>query len=554
MTTTQEKTDNPITDRVHAEIEKLRNKAKDSTGGLSTQNVGFAEIENIGPIKDPVRIPVPIGGGLLVLLGRNGSGKSTTLDTFRKSLGQDVKLAKNERAVGSGHFETPFGVKLKVSQTTRRTEEEGGLAVEVLDDEFQIGDLVDPREKDAAAADRRRLKALLRVAGAEADIADFVQLFRNEEEFERIVRDETRKVTDPVQMASMVKSDIEAEARIIEAEIKKSESELLRLEGALDGFDPTASEVDLEAIRRDHEQAVERLGALKRDRAAYQNAVEQIEVLQEREAAAKAAGAVDLDSLEGELTQETNFAAVKNALITQKVNEIRELQWQIEQMKLHAEASVERQKTIRAKIESARASAELLASIQSQLNDARAVAPVSEEDLIAAKERSEELARSIGNAQLIADKAKDFQRLQDRRAELSVLNKQATELRDSAKATDGVLTDMVKTLGTPVKVGYDDKGNPRLIVPHEGRDRDVYFSDLSKGERLYLVTSIAINAVGPGGMFVIPQEYYEGLDKENRARIAEQLKGTGVVAVTAQCSGGELRGEIYQPETVAAGA
>lgn len=517
-----------------------------STTAPETKNVGYAEIENIGPIKDPVRIPVPVGGGLLVLLGRNGSGKSTTLDTFRKSLGQDVKLAKNERAVGSGHFETPFGVKLKVSQTTRRTEEEGGLAVEVLDDEFQIGDLVDPREKDAAAADRRRLKALLRVAGAEADIADFVQLFRNQEEFERIVRDETRKVTDPVQMASMVKSDIEAEARLIEAEIKKSESELLRLEGALDGFDPMANAVDLEAIRRDHEQAVERLGALKRDRAAYQTAVEQIEVLEEREAAAKEAGAVDMISLESELSR-----AQKELLDEQEVG--RSLSEKIAELQRELDLSGERFKTKSAKvleqqskIRESSAAAELLASIQKQLADARAVAPVSEADLIAAKERSEELARSIGSAQLIADKARDYQRLQDKRAELSVLHKSATELRDSAKATDGVLTDMVKTLGTPVKVGYDDKGNPRLIVPHEGRDRDIYFSDLSKGERLYLVTSIAINAVGPGGMFVIPQEYYEGLDEENRARIAEQLKGTGVVAVTAQCSGGELRGEIYE--------
>jgi hypothetical protein len=517
-----------------------------STNAPETKNVGYAEIENIGPIKDPVRIPVPVGGGLLVLLGRNGSGKSTTLDTFRKSLGQDVKLAKNERAVGSGHFETPFGVKLKVSQTTRRTEEEGGLAVEVLDDEFQIGDLVDPREKDAAAADRRRLKALLRVAGAEADIADFVQLFRNQEEFERIVRDETRKVTDPVQMASMVKSDIEAEARLIEAEIKKSESELLRLEGALDGFDPMANAVDLEAIRRDHEQAVERLGALKRDRAAYQNAVEQIEVLEEREAAAKEAGAVDLATLNGTLAAcLIDYDSLENrhkdiaAKIADLQNELR-----IVASEITAKASeIESQK---AKIESARASSELLGSIRVQLADARAVAPVSESDLLAAKERSEELARSIGSAQLLADKARDYQRLQDKRAELSVLHKSATELRDSAKATDGVLTDMVKTLGTPVKVGYDDKGNPRLIVPHEGRDRDIYFSDLSKGERLYLVTSIAINAVGPGGMFVIPQEYYEGLDEENRAKIAEQLKGTGVVAVTAQCSGGELRGEIYE--------
>lgn len=129
----------------------------------TTEKTEFAEIENIGPIK-AVKIPIPIGGGLLVMKGRNGAGKSTVLNTFERALGKDVKLSKNERAVGSGHFESPFGVSLKVSQTIRKTEEDGGLTVEVLDDEFQIADLVDPREKDQAAADRRRLKALLRVA------------------------------------------------------------------------------------------------------------------------------------------------------------------------------------------------------------------------------------------------------------------------------------------------------------------------------------------------------------------------------------------------------
>lgn len=518
--------------------------------------IGFAEIENIGPVRS-VKIPVPLGGGLLVMKGRNGAGKSTVLNTFERALGKDVKLSKNERAVGSGHFESPFGVTLKVGQSTRRLESDDGLSVEVLDDEFQIGDLVDPREKDQAAADRRRLKALLRVAGAEADIAEFLQLFISEEEFERIVRDETRKVTDIVQMASMVKSDIEAEARAVEAEIAKAETEILRIEGSLAGFNPETDAVEIEQVRKDHEAAVEALGALKRDRAAYLNAVEQIEVLEEREAAAEQSGAIDPATLNAVLAGHlTTLESLNNrradlvAKITDLQNELKVTSSEI----AAKESEIEGQKS---KIEAARVSADMLASIRDQLTKARAVAPVSEEDLTAAKERSEELSREIGRAQLLADKVKEFERLKERRAGLELLRKKAVELRDSAKATDGVLTDKVKTLGTPIKVGYDDKQNPRLIVPHAGRDRDIYFSELSKGEKLYLVTSIAIKAVGDGGMFTIPQELFEGLDDENRAKIAEQLKGTGVVAVTAQCSAGELRGEIYsakETEAVASGA
>lgn len=513
-----------------------------------TTEIAIAEIENIGPIKS-VKIPVPVGGGLLVMKGRNGAGKSTVLNVFDKALGKDVKLQKNERAVGSGHFESPFGVALKVSQTTRRTEDDDGLTVEVLDDEFQIGDLVDPREKDAAAADRRRLKALLRTAKAEADIADFVQLFRSEAEFERIVRDETRKLTDPVEMAARVKGDIEAEARLIEAEVAKAETEILKLQGALEGFDPEANAIDIEQVRADHEAAVENLGALKRDRAAYVNAVELIDGLIEREAAAKAAAEIDFDTLIAET--ESVEAGIKStdAAIAEFERQVEQLTRRINEKKQERQTFAAKLEAARSKVESSRASRELLASIQNQLTEARSVPAVEESDLIAAKERSEELGRRIGESELIARKLEQVESLKVRQAEKRTLEKQATELREAAKATDGVLTDMVKTLGTPIKIGYDDKGNARLIVPHAGRDRDIYFGELSKGEKLYLVTSIAIKAVGPGGMFTIPQELFEGLDDENRARIAEQLKGTEVVAVTAQCSGGELRGEIFQAES-----
>lgn len=66
------------------------------------------------------------------------------------------------------------------------------------------------------------------------------------------------------------------------------------------------------------------------------------------------------------------------------------------------------------------------------------------------------------------------------------------------------------------------------------------FSELSAGEKYAVVIPIAIKAVGEGGMFVIPQEAWEGLQPRVRRQIKQLLKGSHVVAITAQSADGPL--------------
>jgi len=63
------------------------------------------------------------------------------------------------------------------------------------------------------------------------------------------------------------------------------------------------------------------------------------------------------------------------------------------------------------------------------------------------------------------------------------------------------------------------------------------------GERWRIALEIAIAAVGEGGLLVIPQEAWEGLDPLNREAIAQQAKAALVVILTAECSDGELTAE-----------
>ena len=114
-------------------------------------------------------------------------------------------------------------------------------------------------------------------------------------------------------------------------------------------------------------------------------------------------------------------------------------------------------------------------------------------------------------------------------ANASGLTKQADLLRGSARGTDEILSGLVGKANAKLRV---EAG--RLIL-NTTRGK-TYFAELSHGERWKLALDVAIEAVGPGGVLVCPQEAYEGLDPSNRRLIADHLAGTGVVMFTAEAS------------------
>ncbi len=96
------------------------------------------ELTNIGPIEHLV-IPVPERGGLCVLRGRNGRGKTKALEAVESALTGRGKLDVRDGAL-RGEVEA-FGVTLKIGRSTRRT---GELEVQSLDGRLSPAELVDP--------------------------------------------------------------------------------------------------------------------------------------------------------------------------------------------------------------------------------------------------------------------------------------------------------------------------------------------------------------------------------------------------------------------------
>lgn len=73
-------------------------------------------IENVGAVKK-VEIPIPEGGGVVVLRGRNGRGKSTALQAVQAAARGTGGLPLRDGSA-KGRVEG-LGVKLSVGKSTR---------------------------------------------------------------------------------------------------------------------------------------------------------------------------------------------------------------------------------------------------------------------------------------------------------------------------------------------------------------------------------------------------------------------------------------------------
>ncbi len=480
-------------------------------------------IENVGPVEQ-LHIPLPDGGGVVVLTGDNGSGKSETLGCVRALCGSnDDKKALRPRDGEKTGLVEGCGVTIKVGRSNR---EAGELTVAALEDRLDIADLVDPGIADQNAADARRLKSLIRVSGVKADLSLFDSLLGDTFEIDSKVL----KETDLINMAGGVKRALESKAR---DEEKASEAASLQATTSLksvEGVDLQA-ESDEATLQANYRAAVKVQADLEQQAKASRAAQQANQTAREA-----------LSRAEAEYTGPTvDHAREEFLLLETRANDHR--------------ASVE---TLRAKLADAERDLEVIeqkvsraalvrdAAIQHEQTMARwseqidqSVPPMPTDAAILDAEAALQAAsKALQQGQVVRNALAKVQEADGWRAKQKAHSKQADRWRDNAKAVDGVLSEVVAGLGCPIKVGSDDKGL-RLTIEHPRRGK-TYFSELSAGEKYAVVIPIAIKAVGEGGMFVIPQEAWEGLQPRVRRQIRQLLKGSHVVAITAQSADGPL--------------
>ena len=476
------------------------------------------EVKNIGPVEK-LSLPVPENGGLVVLRGRNGSGKTQTLRAVEAAVSGKGRPPVRDGAL-RGEV-SGLGVTMKVGRTTRRS---GELVVETLDGRLNVADLVDPGIKSPEAADAKRIKALISLTGQRPDPSLFESLFASGDEFRQVVSASTLETDDVVLLAERIKRDCEAAARREESLAEHAAGEAKGKREAAEGVDlkvdtdPTELQQRLERAIQEHSALIARRDeAVKhaQQRRQAQQELEQLEASYDGPSVAEARAAV----------------AEAESVVSAKTERVRELERQLAAARAELEGARENQAAAVRQLKAAEHHDRVVAQYRQVLESDELLPP--DEAEIAAAERAVTQARQAVEAGALARRA--AQELADAEAleaQAQQHSKRAARLREAGKATDEVLSELVALTGSPLRV----EAGRLVLTTSRG---DTYFSDLSHGERWKLALDIAIEAVGENGLLVVNQEAWEGLDPINRAEIAEHVKGRGVVVLTAEATDDE---------------
>lgn len=469
------------------------------------------KISNIGPIANAA-IPIPEDGGVVVLRGRNGSGKSIALEAVNAAVsGKGKPPLKDLAKQGSV---SAAGVHLTVGRTVRRS---GELEVSTLEGRLSVADLVDPGITDPARADATRIKALVGLSGAEIDPGDLHGFPEN--------LLEGLDLADPVSAMTELKKRLNIGANEYEKMAGKDDAAARALLESLEELDGAAIDPDkaqervtsaLRAIDRLEDQIKSAVDAAARNKAAR----DRLALIP----------AVDVDAAQRDAARLVSVTDEKKALALKLKSEYEAALADYKTSVVDRDAAI-------ANAEDAQAQAKLRAELERQISESEIEKPTHEEisaansELAAAKAEQTKAAQQQAMNQQRIKSDELFSSSQDHAQE-------AIELRRKAKQTDEVLSEIVSTLsGCPLTVIEGRLSTQTKRGP-------TFYADLSMGERWRIALEIAIAAVGEGGLLVIPQEAWEGLDPQNREAIAKQAKAARVVILTAECYDSELSAEM----------
>lgn len=486
-------------------------------------------IDHIGPIEH-LRLMVPKKGGLVVFRGPNGVGKSQALaavQTLVTGQGRPAPTDGSDRGEVDG-----LGIVLKVSN---RITKSGELEVSSLEGRFSVLDLVEPRIKDADAADGHRIKALIQLTGAAADAALFHKLVGGKKAFGEYVSAGAVDTTDLVTMAAKIKRDLESKARDAEDRAGKERLSAKAQKQMAEGVDVTLP----------HEQAElsQALEHAVREETRLSTAAEHATDLEQRASLARRSLNQAKEEYRGPSVEEATAARDEASRgVQEQEGVIAELERQLQtaraELRSRSEALISKQEAL----DTAEQHQSSINALESTIQAATEITEISDEELTAAAAAVAEARVAVERGVTIRNAIEALAKAEQHNVAARGFEAEATKLRDAAHGIDGVLSGVVKKLNSPLRVS---KGR---LVTDTDRGEEL-FADLSRGEQWKIALDIAIDAVGEGGLLVIDQTGFEGLDEENQELIAKHLEGSGVVMLTAEATGRqgeELTASVYQ--------
>jgi len=492
--------------------------------------------ENIGPVPKVV-IELPENGGVVELLGRNGQGKSHLLMATERLLGVGKSQLTNRDNTPRGTLE---GLGIKLSVTKGGTRRSGDLEVVSLEHRLDLATFIDPQIDSADAADRRRIAALMALSGVEADVTRFHRLAGGAERFAALIDAKVEKMTDVVEIAKIVKADLEKNARQLESQAEREEGEAKGAAGATEGLDMDA-ETDPVKLDSTRDAAVARHSALV---TSQRNARET------KDAAALAKRQLDkaAESQSTTVSEATVLLTTARESADQAALAEKKISDELEAVRRKLEAAIRSRDEANSEVK--RAEERLAEAKKQEANlqvyrdkvaaSVRIEEPSNEEIETAAK--AVETAKAACEMGTLVRAARRAKSAADKHLEKAHdLRKQAIASRDAAKGTDDVLSELVNSPGLTVDGG-------RLVVQHPRRGPTL-FAELSMGERTRIAMELGAARVGDGGILVLPQEFWESLDPQNRIEVDSIARELGVAVITARAAEGAIRSQVFEQAT-----
>lgn len=466
-------------------------------------------LTNIGPLARTT-IPIPPTGGVTVLRGRNGAGKSIALDAIAATLSGNGKPPLKDLAT-RGEV-CAFGATLTVGKSIRRR---GELEVALLEGRISIADLVDPQIIDPARADAARIRALISLSGAAFSADDFTG-------FPELALDGIDLSGDPLAVISAVRNRLNQLAVASEKCAASEQASARALRDSVGDADPVASFPDPAELNARLEAAIRHEAALQQ--AAQDALARQVQAEQDRAALAQ------IEPIA--LIHTADVLQAKREYLDRCVLNRQAIESQLAAAKKQEVAAKSAVGIWQQRLEGAQQQAALIEQLQTRIDAAAAPGP-SPVDLESAQ-GAVDLARIMIDTAAAARRAADTRAKADaHEAEAGTHAAEAVAARRWAKYTDELLSEQVATVaGCPLTVA-----DGRLVA--QTRRGPTFYAELSAGERWRMAMDIAIAAVGDKGLIVIPQEAWEGLDTDNRSAIHQQAKVAGVTVLTAECSDDE---------------
>jgi energy-coupling factor transporter ATP-binding protein EcfA2 len=479
--------------------------------------VSTVEIENVSAIRHAV-FDMPKGeGGVMILMGESGAGKTTAIRCLAGLLGNKDELAYLSPSDGAERGSIQ-GLGRSVTIGAKNTSK-GAAEVPVLDKRIDIGVLVDPGVDSIPARTKARVKSLVSIGGVKVTPMELLGE-KNKHLAEYIDMDEAADCDDPVAMANILKRALEAEARAVESESDRKAGAATARRTEAGDIDELESTDDYETIVKKHREATLAVSKAAELNAARESAIEANARIEQR-----------LKELKG-TAEMPDMVALSKSLV--------EATHTVETLEQRLAAAKQRQREAKADLERGKMFTDQIASLEGSMAkiDDTTIDMESLQEAEAAASRLLENAMTVERRRAALEESK---RLQNESAQLV---ERSLEFRSAAAL---VVENVSKALPEgPIKMGDDGL----LVVQHKKRGKSVPMDQLSTGELWRVVLPYAIKAVGKGGIIPVSQESWQALGDDLKREIDEICRDNQVWLVSAQVGSGSLRVERFDAESL----